>query len=61
MGDQIDPGDQIEDQIFDVTKMWKLGRPSGRLEQSGRQMKLAIILEAPDICPKGISPIKTKY
>ena len=27
MGDQIAPGDQIGDQIFNVTKMWKSGRP----------------------------------
>ena len=48
--------DLMDDQIFDVTKMRKLGCPSGRLEQSGRQMKLAsvhIFLRGPDICPKG--------
>ena len=27
MGDQIAPGDQIGDQIFDMTKMWKSGCP----------------------------------
>ena len=59
MGDQITPGDQIDDQIPTATKMWKLGRPSGRLEQSGRpsghQMKLAsvrIYLRGPWYLPK---------
>ena len=27
MGDQMAPGDQMVDQIFDITKMWKSGRP----------------------------------
>ena len=59
MGDQITPGNQIDDQIPIATKMWKLGRPSGRLEQSGRpsghQMKLAsvrIYLRGPWYLPK---------
>ena len=57
--DQITPGDQIDDQIPTATKIWKLGRPSGRLEQSGRpsghQMKLAsvcIYLRGPWYKPK---------
>ena len=48
MGDQMAPGDQMDDPIFDMTKMWK----------SGRQMKLAsvhIYLIGPDIWPKGSS------
>ena len=46
-GDQITPGDKIDDQILTATKMGKLGRPSGRLEQSGHpsghQVKLASV------------------
>ena len=30
MGDQMAPADQIGDQIFIVTKMWKLGYQLGR-------------------------------
>ena len=57
MDDQIAPGDQIGDQIFDLTKMWKSGRPiwsPGVIWLSNEAcLHVWIYLRGPDIWQKG--------